>query len=361
MSFKEFLTIKDAMESGLIPDSYHELFSKYLTCNDPYCGAPLVINQNRTVMKCSNPNCQKILASRVLKLYVRFGILDFGIKSAYDWVIYNDIKNIADAYRKVPQSIQPAVRNWLDGYHTMGEILEMAVIPSIGTKANKLFEGVKNWEHLEECIEGFAIPNIFRLSGLEYMVYNKWKPLRDILLSPTNPMPWDKFKKVLENHYEGLHLDYDTLDEFMGTVYLVGLELLFNYQLGGTGKDALNCAELVYTYFDELGELASMTHCRPNVLETRKIVITGDIMNVTKPDGSMFERQEFVDFINTIVVPLGIRYQNSQALASTEFIIADRPSNTRKYRQGLQSGNLISSDAFVKLLLERVSEVEQKH
>lgn len=361
MAFKEFLTIKDAMESGLIPDSYHELFSKYLTCNDPYCGAPLVINQNRTVMKCSNPNCQKILASRVLKLYVRFGILDFGIKSAYDWVIYNDIKNIADAYRKVPQSIQPAVRNWLDGYHTMGEILEMAVIPSIGTKANKLFEGVKNWEHLEECIEGFAIPNIFRLSGLEYMVYNKWKPLRDILLSPTNPMPWDKFKKVLENHYEGLHLDYDTLDEFMGTVYLVGLELLFNYQLGGTGKDALNCAELVYTYFDELGELASMTHCRPNVLETRKIVITGDIMNVTKPDGSMFERQEFVDFINTIVVPLGIRYQNSQALASTEFIIADRPSNTRKYRQGLQSGNLISSDAFVKLLLERVSEVEQKH
>lgn len=361
MAFKEFLTIKDAMESGLIPDSYHELFSKYLTCNDPYCGAPLVINQNRTVMKCSNPNCQKILASRVLKLYVRFGILDFGIKSAYDWVIYNDIKNIADAYRKVPQSIQPTVRNWLDGYHTMGEILEMAVIPSIGTKANKLFEGVKNWEHLEECIEGFAIPNIFRLSGLEYMVYNKWKPLRDILLSPTNPMPWDKFKKVLENHYEGLHLDYDTLDEFMGTVYLVGLELLFNYQLGGTGKDALNCAELVYTYFDELGELASMTHCRPNVLETRKIVITGDIMNVTKPDGSMFERQEFVDFINTIVVPLGIRYQNSQALASTEFIIADRPSNTRKYRQGLQSGNLISSDAFVKLLLERVSEVEQKH
>lgn len=360
MAFKEFLTVKDAMESGLIPDSYHELFSKYLICNDPYCESPLMINQNRTVMKCSNPNCPKILASRVLKLYVRFGILDFGVKSAYEWVIYNDIKNIADAYSKAPPSVQPAIRDWLDGYHTMGEILEMSVIPGIGTKANKLFEGVKNWDHLEECIEGFAIPNVFRLSGLHYMVYNKWKPLRDILLSSTNPMPWNNFKKVLETHYKGLHLDYDTLDDFMSVTYMMGLELLFNYQLGGTGKDALNCAELVYTYFEELRELVSMTHCRPNILETRKIVITGDIMNVTKPDGSMFERQEFVDFINTIVVPLGIRYQNSQALASTEFIIADRPSNTRKYRQGLQSGNLISSDDFVKLLLERVSEVEQK-
>lgn len=360
MAFKEFLTVEDAMESGLIPDSYHMLFSKYLTCNDPHCGAPLIINYNRTVMKCSNPNCPKILASRVLKLYVRFGILDFGIKSAYDWVVFNDIKNIADACIKAPQSIQPNIRRWLDSYHTMGEILEMAVIPGIGTKANKLFEGVKNWGHLEECLEGFAIPNIFKASGLSHMVYNKWKPLRDILLSPTNPMPWDKFKAVLENHYEGLHLNYNTLDEFLSTICLMGLELLFNYQLGGTGKDALNCSELVYTYFNELRDFTLMTHCRPNVLETRKIVITGDILNITKPDGSLFERQEFVDFVNTLVIPLGIRYQNSQALASTEFIIADRPSNTRKYRQGLQSGNLISSDAFVKLLLERVNEVEQK-
>lgn len=354
----DFVTVKDAMLSGLIPDSYHSLFEKYTNCDDNYCKAPLIINYNRTVMKCSNPYCPKILSHRVLKVYNRFGIMNFGPKNAYDWVTTSGIKTVPEAIVKAPNAIKPAIVQWMNNYHTAGEILELLAIPGIGSKANKMMQGINNFKYLQQVIEYFGIQKVMVRCGVHGKLrFEWWEALKE---AKRQGLSWEDFcGYILMNSKTGA-IPYDNYDMFSDAIIMEGLINLFEVQLGGTGRDAQNCAESVFTYWEEIRLLFSMAKCLPNNIETKKIIITGDIVNVKKPDGSVFERLEFIDYANTIALESGVRYQNSTAFTSSEFVIADYPSNTNKYRRGLENGNLITSDEFIKILQERAATMHNE-
>lgn len=348
----DFLTVRDAMLSGIIPDSYHSLFTKYEICDDIYCKSPLIINRNRTVMKCSNPCCPKILSTRVLKVYNRFGIMNYGPKNAYDLVTTANIKNVPEAIIHAPNVIRPAIQTWMSRRHSSGEILELLAIPGIGTKAYKMMQGINNFEHFQQLIEAYGVQRVMAKCGLHGRLKPEW--WNALKQARMQGLSWENFKGyILKNSHTGI-VPYQSYQMFSDAIIMEGLLNIFEIQLGGQGRDAQNCAELVYTYWDELKILFGMTSCLPDVVETRKIIITGDITQVTKPDGTMFERMEFIDFINEITMDSGICYQNSTAFASSEFIIADYPSNTNKYRKGMEKGNLLSSAEFLELVKERV-------
>lgn len=348
----EFMTVEDAMLSGLIPDSYHSLFENYKTCDDKHCGAPLIINSNRTVMKCGNPNCAKILASRVLKVYNRFGLMNFGPKNVYSWVTTSDIRDVPEAIMKAPNSIKPAITNWLNSYHTPGEIIEMLAIPGIGSKATKMMMGINNFTQLQELVEYYGVQLVMNKCGIHGKLKMEWwEAMKEGMALG---MPWEDWSKYILENSMTKYIPYNNFEEFGEDMTFEGLRSILQLQLGGVGKDAQNCAESLYTYWNELRLIFSITRCLPSSVETYKIIITGDITQVTRPDGSMFERQEFIDFVNDIALEGGIRYQNSTAFASSEFVIADYPSNTNKYRRGIEKGNLISSLEFVNLVKERV-------
>ena len=354
----DFITVKDAMLSGLIPDSYHSLFNNYVTCDDKYCGSPLIINRTRTVLKCSNPNCAKILASRVLKVYNRFGVMNFGPRNAYDWVTTSGIKTVPEALVHAPNSIKNNVLAWFNSYHSAGEILEVLAIPGIGTKAHKMMDGINNLQTLLQTIEFYGVQCVLLKCGfVGKLRWDWWVALKT---ARSQGLPWEEYVKyIIKNSSTGIvpYADYDMLDS---AVLLEGLLRIFEIQLGGEGRDAQNCAELVYTYWDEIKLLFNLTKCLPGTVENRKIIITGDITQVTKEDGSTFERFEFIDYINSIALEGGIRYQNSTAFASSEFVIADYPSNTNKYQRGMEKGNLITSFEFLNIVKERVAEVRGK-
>lgn len=348
----DFYTIEDAMGMGLIPESYHSLFSKYMYCPDNYCGSPLIINTNRTVMKCQNPNCPNILASRVLKVYNTFGIMDFGPQSAYSYVVSNSIFGIPDALRKAPISIKGNIDRWLNSMHTAGELLELLAIPGIGSKAHKMLEGLPDFNSLCNAVNVYGTIIVLAKCGIMGKLNTTWW---DAMLKFHEQCgPWEKFKGVLVKNSTTKNIPYDDYEEFFDDVKISGLSAVFERQLGGEGKDGRERAESVYLHWDEIEEIFTMTKCYPVNITTAKIIITGDIIKVTKPDGSMFERQEFINFINTLSLQYGVRYQNSVAFTAAEYIIADTPSNTRKYQMGMQKGNLITSDEFLKIIKERV-------
>lgn len=355
---EDFVTVKDAMLSGLIPDSYHSLFEKYITCDDKHCKAPLIINRNRTVMKCSNPYCPKILSSRVLKVYNRFGIINFGPKNAYDWVVTSGIQTVPEAMVKAPNAIKPAIQQWLSSYHTAGEILEILAIPGIGSKANKMMQNINNLRYLQQVIEYFGVQRVMLKCGIRGKLrFEWWEALKE---ARQEGLSWEDFCGYILKNSATKFIPYDSYETFNDAIIIEGLINLFELQLGGTGRDAQNCAESVYTYWNEIKIMFNMSKCLPNNVETKKIIITGDIVKVTKPDGSMFERLEFIDYANQIALESGVRYQNSTAFASSEFVIADYPSNTNKYRRGVANGNLITSEEFIKILKERAAKMHNE-
>lgn len=353
----DFMTIEDAMSTELIPKSYHTLFEKYKACSDSHCGYPIIINTNRTVMKCSNPNCPKILSMRVLKIYNRFGLMNAGAKFAYDWTVNCGITGIPEALAKAPNTISDNILKWLSVPHTPGEILEMTGIPGIGAKATKMMECVNNYEHFAKMIDLFGRQIVMFKCGVEGKV---------------NPVWWDALIKAIQNGYiweqisgfilKNSRLDclpYSSNQEFLDDVLYEGLSAIFKANLGGTGRDGENCAESIFLYWSDVKKMFKICKCYPERVETRKIIITGDITQVVKPDGTAFERQEFIDYINTFSVMAGVLYQNSTAFASSEFVIADYPSGTNKYRRGQAMGNLISSSEFIKLIKKRVKDYEE--
>jgi hypothetical protein len=196
--------------------------------------------------------------------------------------------------------------------------------------------------------------------GVNNFKVSTWHKMRDLMFLEKNPATWEMIAGAIRSKYPTVYFPFDSLENFELNIRYKGITMFFTRQIGGSGKEALNCGEVVFEYWDEIKAIFAMTHCLPATIETRKIIITGDIINVTKPDGTMFERLEFIDYVNKIALPLGIRYQNSTAFTSSEFIIADAPSNTRKYQRGLAAGNLISSSDFINLIKERVREHEQQ-
>lgn len=353
----DFMTIEAAMTTELIPKSYHYLFEKYKVCPDNHCNHPIIINSNRTVMKCSNPNCPRILSMRVLKVYNRFGLMNAGAKFAYDWTVNCGLTGIPDALLKAPDTIKNNILAWLSVPHTPGEIIEMTGIPGIGTKSTKMMECVHNYNHFAEMIDVFGRQIVLFKCGIEGKVNPKWWSA--LVSAVKQGYSWEQLSGFILKNSKYDKLPYDTTQDFMDAVLYEGLSAIFRTTLGGTGRDGENCAESVFLYWEEVKSMFKICKCYPEKIETRKIIITGDITQIVKPDGNTYERQEFIDYINTFSVMAGIRYQNSTAFASSEFVIADYPSGTNKYRRGQAMGNLISSSDFVQLIKKRVKEYEE--
>jgi len=346
----DFITIEEAMKTGLISESYHEMFSNYTKCKA--CGSDVIINRNRTVMKCCNPSCYNVLTARILKVYNRFGLKNAGPKYVLEYILVNDIHTVPQALLKPPYEIHSIIEEWLEIPHSLGEILEMLTLPGVGSKSIKIMENFNSFKEFLQYIEIYGAKLVLFDCGIEGKIrFEWWKAVSTALASE---YPWDKLSEhIMKSSKDGRPMPYETKEDFLNAIQVKGLHALLGNILGGEGKDGSNVAETMIIYWQEVLDMFDMCKAYPNKIENRKIVITGDITNVLKPNGSMYEREEFIAYVNTISMTYGVHYQNSHALASTEFIIADTPSNTAKYRAGLSRNKLITSDGFIKLIKER--------
>ena len=348
---KGYFTIKDAMLNGLIPESYHDLFSKYEICDEPYCKSPIIINANRTDMRCSNPNCPKVLTGRVLKTFNRFGIMNFGAKNAYEYIVSNGIKSVAEAVLKPPNSIFKDVVEWFKRPHSTDEVIEILSMPGIDKKATKFIGNLQQVSVFTYVIEVAGIRELFKNEGCTKELEQDWySNVLDLIKEDLAPeYIHNLFKSVIDKD----EFSYSTATEVYDESVRLGLELLAMKTMGGSGLESHNCASIVYTYYDEIITLSELIKEPVEVTTVNPIIITGDIVNVAKPNGMPYERQEFIDYANTISQNYGVRYTNSTAFNSSEFVIADTPSSTNKYKRGVAMGKLITSDRFIELLKQR--------
>lgn len=105
--------------------------------------------------------------------------------------------------------------------------------------------------------------------------------------------------------------------------------------------------EILHDYMDCLKGITSLVTVRSKSDNVILIQITGHVLNVRSEDGSSLTKDEYINVLNNIGIKGGYEFRMSSALQSVKFIVADTPSNTRKYRIGQERGVLVTSDKLL--------------
>lgn len=343
LDVEQFITLEEAMNIELIPEDYHEFFERSKMCN---CGSPLVTNLNLTVLKCSNPNCIYKLSSRLANSYQMF-FKGIGIEGCRSMVSAYGLKNMIDAYEKCDYAYREAVSDWLMLPHYIGDIITFLSIPYIGNSAKDIFPDMKTFNYVRDYLLFYGWTELYSLHGKKMDDEKAIRSLNDIIVKYPNLYP--QFKAKLEE--QDLKIEPNNMEDFANMLRTLGMSRYVRTRINGI-KNSIKIAISLVDHFDELCYFVDKASIRSTVAEVHSIVITGDILMATYPDGTPFtSKQEYVDFINNIIADCGICYKLSTALVNTQYIIADTDAPTRKYMAGKQMNKLITSDAFLKNII----------
>lgn len=338
----ERFTLDEAIKGGLIPASYDSTFRKIEFCE--CCGSPIVINRNKTEMKCSNADCPMTLTARVLGVYTRYDSKGIGPATVYKYLEDNQIKNMYEALIRPPQLIQAQIQEWFNTPHNIGEVLYMLNLPGQGETIKSYFTKVADSKRFIHDIYTLAIGQLMRYNG-RTLDAQGMRRLVDLYFQ----LDFDSFKASFNKL--SIDLECETKDEFDFHMFKNGVYWYLTKGIpDGKAETARDLAETLAYYRNEFIHLLSTVKIDTPVSVICKIVITGDILNVTKSDGTYYEREEFVAFLNTFTRPRGQMLVNSSALKSCDYVIADTPSSTNKYKAGKADNKLITSDAFLALV-----------
>lgn len=295
-AFDDYISVKQAKEDGLIPQEYWRVFRD--KCE---CGSDMIISKNRTFIKCCDPRCPIKLGKMLSQTFANFGM-----------------KNISDG------TTLPLMKEII---HVKGIYSHIAALRLDSS-----------WKPL----------NLFGVKGEIYydnldQIYSKRYTVGDLVSKLSIPTLDTTAKKIFDV--------YPTLDSLIKR---------------GNGdlriplrKCGIYDTKVVYyldTYFEDIKTALELfkNNIFTTIYETVDIVVTGSV----SPEGIYMSRNEFIDYINSLTMLQDgrqiIGFKLSGALQSVDYIIADQPSNSRKYKVGLERNVLITSTEFVNLIRELV-------
>lgn len=127
-------------------------------------------------------------------------------------------------------------------------------------------------------------------------------------------------------------------------------EAFMIYRAGGPVL-AHQITEILTLYKADLEGITKLVNTSKQANTTVLIAITGHLTF----DGGC-TKDEFVYMLNELTSPIGVEFRRSDALKSVTYIVADTPSNSRKYRIGLERGNLIDSNTLYLAAKQIVEE-----
>lgn len=275
-AFDDYVTVKEAKSSGLIPEDYNNIFEDKCSC-----GSERIISKNLAHLECCNPRCYIKLGYMLSELFSRFGCLNMGPATCLS-IMYgyrNDLEKPSHVeilgLNEVPYVIDNGrVDDYIRAIEvirskrlTLPELVGHLGIPKIDKIANKIFQGYSTIGELCEELDnngGFkAMPAFLLQRGIEDR--KVWFYMRHFF--------WDMIKACV----------------ILGDVL------------------------------------------RPLAFNEIQIVITGSV----SPYGNKATKNEFIDLLNDAgTLPNGQRllgFKNSSAIASVPIVVADYPSGNRKY------------------------------
>lgn len=356
------MTLNDAIQRGCIPNKYVELLRNKLIC--PHCRSEIEVSDNLTQMYCSNPICGNKVAARYLAALRDLNIKGIGEVSTLNIVQYCKFDNIVDALKS--EYSRDVFLSWASKPRHPSTILALLNLPGLNSgMSDKLFSYFSGWNEIKQARNikyGYwAFPSLLgpekEHPDREPSQSERTKVIFEYLTKPgfMKEFPFERFMNEIVLKYYIPQQEYTCYEDIVDILSYKGLFYHVLCALGGTGASATNVTDVLIQFWDEI-ELM-FKQCKPISARMQEIIIciTGQTSKSHKLDGSAFERVEFVDYLNNMFNPYMIRVKNGKALASCKYTVADYPSNSRSYENGLARGNLISSSGLIKMLADKVS------
>lgn len=325
-AYSDWITVREAKASGLIPEAYHEYFP-----DDCECGSENIIRTNLKAITCCDPKCYLKEALQMAEFFSRSNIERLGegncrtILNMFHSADKNRMKrgektmfptgSFLDIF-DVPENLWPlecgsaierdlsiAIAKLKNDNVTFPELISRLGIESLGSNALKLFDGISSAEQFKQEID--------RNGGVRFFCYSRGVYSLEIINSV----------------YESL-------------IDIANAERLFHNSIRQQG------------------------------LVTVDICITGSSVL----QGISLTKNQLVEVLNQASIgKSGFQYfefHMCTALQSAPFILYTTPSSTAKFRAGQARGTitdgfgehpvLMQIDDFYDLLIDRVNKLDEE-
>lgn len=347
----EYLTINEAIAEDLIPKEYGYELSLLYKCS---CGSHIVVNRALTEILCSNPNCRYKLAGRYMKSLSIFNLKGYGQVYYSDYIYTYGLTNIVDALQSALSA--ELFNEWRKVPHSADSIIKMMSLPDIDSaKSISIFKEYTDFDDFKNRVYRFGMYKFLVVNGIPYG--DEFINKLEIVYNPKKrKLPFNQFVELCNNLNSTNKVVVDNYNQLDAFILDTGLYDTIYKSVGGSGKEARNITDVFYEYWDEILRMFDLCECRGRCNQSIKIVITGDIVAVSKKDGSSFNREEFVEFLNMRFNQYGIEIINGKARKSCMFVVADYPTSNASYIEGQALGKLISSLQLINFIINTIKK-----
>lgn len=382
-AFNGFMTIKYAKAIRLFSEEYDDVFPE--TCS---CGSDMIINYARTKITCCNPRCYLKQGYALSELFSRFNIKGIGdaiCSTAYK-ALQEKNQELIDAGKEgifVSDSFVEVLLIDEDKYPlyfsqtvagsdfikaasvikskivTFSDLIGKLGLPEFDSTSYKLFDSINSFAELQQAIKSEG--------GIDNFCSNR---------GVYAPMKWFWLKASLPDiavaeFIFGENIRVKGLQQLdiciTGSLYFQGQRV--------TKRDyVLLCNNKSFSrpMGDILRELLSeREEFNRAALEAIGKLLNGNI--VPSADKDLFTAAEVMAYVDSLdLAPVQIlEIRMTTAKKSVQYIVADSPSNSAKYLEGLRRGEeidengerhkvLITSDEFYAVIAEKVNKWEKE-
>lgn len=123
------------LRDSSVPDYYKEIIGS--KCR--FCGSDLVVNDTRTLVKCSNPQCPRKIAGSIRTALSTAGIKGYGTTACLSMVAMNRYASMIDFYERPPLELVTDVDCMKSRINRLDDAVRALFIPGFGENATKLF------------------------------------------------------------------------------------------------------------------------------------------------------------------------------------------------------------------------------
>lgn len=274
------------LETSDVPQYYRDITGH--TCK--FCGQPIVTNENRTIVRCLNPQCPRKIAGCIDAITADLGIKGVGPATAANYVSIYHYKKITDFFMNPPCELKSVIEDYIAGINTLDAAVLALHLPGFKEQSVSFFSKYTTMEEVLRAID----------ENKEYV----WGAFADVF-------GWGV---TADNMVENFYNYYDELCDIDSIFPLVKLDL----------------SDIKYN-------ICICVSGRPN--STLMAKTTG----VGKQTKSLL-----TDFLNASFGDAGFRFYRKTSYSSeVDFLISDLGEDTEKIRRARSDGKLITSDQLI--------------
>lgn len=145
----EFLSVTDAFDYGLIPQDYKKIIPE--TCR--FCGAPMVISDNLTQLKCGDPRCYRRIAGQIVNMLTDLGYKGYGVSTVFDYVYQYRLNSVIGFLINPPLALRNIVDILKEQQLTYPQLIRVMNIPRLKGRTEVIFKDINCYADYAKAVD----------------------------------------------------------------------------------------------------------------------------------------------------------------------------------------------------------------